>query len=122
MPAVLLNQAGQATELILPMIHSSPGRYRTNIGFAQTSKGSYTVLLEIYSAAGSLLAQKEYQQSTAWRQVNDVFANVGIGHLDIEGGWIRATLVGGSPSFWTTYATVIDDATGDPTYVAPVAP
>ena len=47
---------------------------------------------------------------------------MGIGNADVEGGWIRVTLTDGSPSYWTAYATVIDDLTGDPTYVLPVAP
>ena len=46
---------------------------------------------------------------------------MGIGRAEVEGGWIRVRLVSGSPSFWTTYATVIDDTTDDPTYVFPVA-
>jgi len=106
----------------LPLIHSSPGVFRTNVGFAQTSTGTYQVKVEIYSAEGTLLAQKNYSQATAWRQVNDIFNNVGIGSAEVEGGWIRVRLVSGSPSFWTTYATVIDDTTDDPTYVFPVAP
>jgi len=114
--------ASSETELILPLIHSAPGVFRTNVGFAQTSTGTYRVRAQIYSAAGALLAQKSYSQAAAWRQVNDIFANMGIGSAEVEGGWIRVTLTDGSPSYWTTYATVIDDTTGDPTYVLPVAP
>jgi hypothetical protein len=80
------------------------------------------VEVEIYSVAGELLAQKTYSQGRAWRQVNDIFNDMGIGSAAIEGGWIRVTLTEGSQAFWTTYATVIDDSTGDPTYVLPVAP
>jgi len=121
-PGILLSSASPATELVLPLIHSSQGVFRTNVGFAQTSTGTYQVQAEIYSAGGTLLAQKTYSQAVAWRQVNDIFRDMGIGSASVEGGWIRVTLVEGSPSFWTTYATVIDDTTGDPTYVLPVAP
>ncbi len=121
-PGILLDDAVWATELVLPLIHSSPGVFRTNLGFAQISAGTYTVEVEIYSAEGLLLATKSYSQSAAWRQINDVFANMGIGGQVVEGGWIRVILVGGSPAFWTTYATVIDSRTNDPTYVLPVAP
>ena len=121
-PGILLSSASSTTELILPLLNSAPGKYRSNVGFAQTSEGSYRVLVEIYSAAGSLLAQTEFQQKAAWRQVNDIFKTMGIANSEVEGGWARITLVYGSPSFWTTYATVIDDSTGDPTYVLPVAP
>jgi len=47
---------------------------------------------------------------------------MGIGSQTVEGGWIRVTLVSGAPAFWTTYATVIDANTDDPTYIFPVAP
>jgi hypothetical protein len=121
-PGILLSSASSETQLVLPLIHSAPDVFRTNVGFAQTSTGTYRVRVEIYSAAGTLLAQKSYSQATAWRQVNDIFANMDIGSAEVEGGWIRVTLTFGSPSYWTTYATVIDDQTGDPTYVLPVAP
>ncbi len=78
--------------------------------------------VEIYSVDGVLLARKSYSQSAAWRQVNDIFSNMGIGNQIVEGGWIRVTLISGSPAFWTTYATIIDSRTNDPTYVLPVAP
>jgi len=122
MPGVLLNDASLVTEYVLPMVHSAAGRYRTNLGFAQTSGGKYSVLVSIYSADSILLAERKYAIDTAWRQVDDIFAKMGIGDQDVEGGWIRVNLAGGSPAFWTTYATVIDDATNDSTYVLPVAP
>ncbi len=121
-PGIPLGNTASTTELVLPMVHSAPGVFRTNVGFAQTSAGTIQVKVEIYSAAGALLAEKTYSQSTAWRQINDIFANMGIGNQTVEGGWIRVTLVTGSPAFWTTYATVIDDNTDDPTYILPVAP
>ncbi len=121
-PGILLSSAASETELILPLIHSAPGVFRTNVGFAQSSAGTFQIRVQIYDANGTLLAQQTYSQATAWRQVNDIFANMGIGSAEVEGGWIRATLTDGSPSYWTAYATVIDDLTGDPTYVLPVAP
>jgi hypothetical protein len=121
-PGILLSSVSYATELVLPLIHSAPGVFRTNVGFAQTSTGTYQVRVQIYDASGTLLAQKSFSQAAAWRQVNDIFANMGIGSAAVEGGWIRVTLTDGSPAYWTAYATVIDDQTGDPTYVLPVAP
>jgi hypothetical protein len=122
MPGVLLNDARLTTELVLPMVHSSPGRYRTNVGFAQTSSGNFRVKVSVYTSEGVLLAEHTYVIKTAWRQVDDIFRKLGVGDLDVEGGWIRVVLVGGSPAFWTTYATVIDSRTNDPTYVLAVEP
>jgi hypothetical protein len=92
------------------------------VGFAQTSAGSFTTEVSIFAADGELLGQRRYRIETAWRQVNDIFESMGIGNLTVEGGWIRVRLVRGSPAYWTTYASVIDDQTNDPTYVLPVAP
>jgi hypothetical protein len=122
MPGILLNEASLATELVLPMVHSSPGRYRTNVGFVQTSSGNFRATVFIYSSGSVLLAEHTYVIKTAWRQIDDIFGKLGIGDLDVEGGWIRVVLKGGAPAFWTTYATVIDSGTNDPTYVSPVAP
>jgi hypothetical protein len=121
-PGILLNDAGTVTELALPMVHSAPGRYRTNLGFAQISGGKCSVLVSIFSSESFLLAEKKWIIDTAWRQIDDIFDKMGIGYQDVEGGWIRVKLASGSPAFWTTYATVIDDSTNDPTYVVPVAP
>jgi hypothetical protein len=121
-PGFRLTEVSRATELALPMVHSIPGRYRTNVGFAQTSGGWFSVYVSIYSPDGDLLAKKKYRIETGWRQINDIFGKMGIGDISVEGAWIEVQLAGGSPSFWTTYATVIDDLTNDPTYVLPVAP
>ncbi len=121
-PGILLDSAEGTTELILPMVHSVPGRYRTNVGFAQTSGGRFRVLISIYSADSRLLAEREYSIFTGWRQIDDIFSALGVGEVAAEGAWIRVRLVAGAPSFWTTYATIIDNTTNDPTYVLPVAP
>jgi hypothetical protein len=103
------------------MVHSAPGRFRTNIGWAQASGGLFRVWVELYSADSVLLAARRYPIDTAWRQIDDIFGKMGVGDEVVEGGWIRVTLTYGSPAYWTTYATVIDDQTNDPTYILPVA-
>ena len=121
-PAVQLSEAMFEPELILPMVHSVPGRYRTNLGFAQASAGNFRVHVAIHSADGAVLAEREYTINTGWRQIDDIFTKLGIGELAVEGGWIRIRVVRGAPAFWTAYATVIDNTTDDPTYVQAVAP
>jgi len=121
-PGILLDSASNSSELILPLINSGPSTFRTNVGFAQTSAGSITTEVSVFAPDGELLGQKRYRIETAWRQVNDIFENMGIGNLTVEGGWIRVRLVRGSPAYWTTYASVIDNQTNDPTYIMPVAP
>ena len=120
-PAVELPEmAVPTTELVLPLVHSRSGRFHTNLGLIQTGAGSFTVEVSAYSSGGSLLAVKSYPRSSAWDQITDVFADMGLAGTIVDGGWLRVRLVSGSPGFWTCYASVIDDLTGDPTYVAPV--
>ena len=121
-PGILLEDPSRAPRLVLPMVHSIPGRYRTNVGFAQASAGSFSVWVSVHAPSGDLLAEQKIRIDTAWRQVNDLFGKFGIGDSSVEGGWIEVRLAAGSPAFWTTYATVVDDSTNSPTYVLPVAP
>ena len=121
-PGYRLRDMSRATELVLPMVHSVPGRYRTNVGFAQASAGWFSVYVSIHSPDGELLATRKFRIETGWRQINDIFGKMGIGDISVEGAWIEVQLAAGSPAFWTTYATVIDDGSNDPTYVIPVAP
>ena len=58
-PGILLSSAVSSTELILPMVHSAPGAFRTNIGFAQTSSGSMQVRVQLYSRTGTLAGPEE---------------------------------------------------------------
>lgn len=110
-----------ASELILPMAHSGPDQYHANLGLVQADSGSFTVEVSIYSSVGSLLATKSYTRSGAFDQITDIFDDMGIGSA-VTGAWIRVKLITGSPAFWTTYLSLIDETTGDPTYIAPVAP
>ena len=121
-PGILLTDPSRAARLVLPMVHSVPGRYRTNVGFAQASAGWFSALVSIYAPNGDLLASEKIRIDTAWRQINDIFTKFGVGDSSVEGGWIEVQLAAGSPAYWTTYATVVDDSTNSPTYVLPVAP
>ena len=44
---------------------------------------------------------------------------MGLGNQVMYGGWLRVTRTAGA-GYWTCYASVVDDRTNDPTYVAPV--
>lgn len=107
--------------LVLPMAHSVPGRYRTNLGLVQASTGSYTVEVSLHNEQGLVLATATYTRSAAFDQITDIFNAMGV-QTAVEGGWIVVRLISGSPTFWTCYASVVDDVTGDPTFVAPVRP
>jgi hypothetical protein len=120
-PAIATANASAPSEQILPMVHSVPSRYRANLGLVQTSAGRFEVEVTIYSSNGGHLAQKRYSTSSAFRQINDVFKDMGIGNRSVEGGWIEVRLTSAAKAghFWTCYVSLIDQRTGDPTYVTP---
>ena len=120
-PGILLNTAESAQKLILPMLLSDPGRFRTNLGLVQTSAGSFSVRVRIHAPDGTVLANKGYGSDSAFTQINNLLNDMGIGSTVVEGGWISVQLIGGSPAYWTAYASIVDGSTDDPTYVLPVA-
>jgi len=120
-PGIPLDTASAESTVLLPLIHSVQNQFHTNLGIVQTSAGSILVRVEIHSPSGTIIASKNYSQTAAFNQINDVFGDMGVGYQAVEGGWLSVELIGGSPSYWTAYASVVDDRTGDPTYVLPVA-
>lgn len=119
-PGIPMDTAQSSSSVILPLIHSERNVFHTNVGIVQASAGSLLVRVTIHAPSGAIVATKNYSQTSAFNQINNVFADMGVGGQSIEGGWIEVELLSGSPAFWTTYASVVDDLTGDPTYVGPV--
>lgn len=102
------------------MLLSDPVRFRTNLGIVQTSSGSFAVRVQLHDTDGTVLATKNYSSSSGFLQVNNLLGNMGIGNTVVEGGWISVDLLGGSPAYWTAYASIVDAGTDDPTYIQPV--
>jgi len=120
-PGILLNDATPSQTLILPMLLSDPNRFRTNLGLVQTSAGTFTVRVKVHATDGSVLATKGYNVSGAYLQINNLLNDMSIGSTVVDGGWISVELIAGSPVYWTTYASIVDGSTDDPTYIMPVA-
>jgi len=118
-PAIPFEGVTPPDVVVLPMIHTEPGKFHTNLGLVHAATGNLLVRVEVFNAAGTLIGTKNYSHSAAWRQVNDVFGDMGLGSQVLYGGWFRVTRIAGT-GFWTCYASVVDDLTNDPTYVAPV--
>ena len=120
-PGILLNDATPAQTLILPMLLSDPNRFRTNLGLVQTSAGTFAVRVKVHATDGTVLATKGYNVIGAFLQINNLLNDMRIGSTVVEGGWISVELIAGSPVYWTTYASIVDSNTDDPTYIMPVA-
>ena len=96
---------------------ASNSSFRTNIGLASAADVTVTVEVELHDADGALLARPTVQlKPRSYLQLNNVFAGMG----DIEGGFavIRSSTAG---ALYLTYASVVDNGSGDPVYVYPVA-
>ena len=117
-PAIPFDGIDAPDEVVLPLVHTEPGIFHTNLGIVHAATGNLQVQVQVYNAAGTLIGSKNYSHNTAWRQINDVFGDMGLSHQVLYGGWIRVVRTGGT-GFWTCYASVVDDLTNDPTYVAP---
>jgi len=89
--------------------------YRTNLGLLNTSPADITVDVFFYSRLGALLGAKTYVLKTfEFRQIDKVFEQVTTEPLD--NGYIDVRTTTGGAKFFA-YASVIDNRTGDPTYV-----
>jgi hypothetical protein len=120
-PGILLNTAVSSHKLILPMLLSDPARFRTNLGLVQTSAGAMAIRVQLHAPDGTVLATKGYGTAAAFTQINNLLNDMGIGNTVVDGGWISVELIGGSPAYWTAYASIVDGSTDDPTYILPVA-
>jgi subtilisin-like proprotein convertase family protein len=118
-PAIPFEGIAAPETVVLPLVHTDPGKFHTNLGIVHAASGNLQVQVQVFNAAGSMIGTKNYSQSAAWRQINDLFDDMGLGSQVLYGGWLRVTRTSGS-GFWTCYASVVDDRTNDPTYVAPV--
>ena len=121
-PGVAVTVGQAAGEFILPLIHHASGAFRTNVGIVQSSAGELTVQISAFDADGGFLGSGNFTSSSGFRQINNIFRELGIDYKEVEGGWLRVQLVGPAPNFWTCYASVVDSRTNDPTYVLPVEP
>ncbi len=120
-PGILLNDAETAQTMILPMLFSDPSRFRANLGLVQASAGSFAVRVRIHAPNGTVLATKGYNVPGAYLQINNLLGDMGMGSTVVDGGWISVELINGAPVYWTTYASIVDGSTDDPTYIMPVA-
>jgi hypothetical protein len=102
-PAVLLQLTGT-------------DRYRSNIGFANLGPEHLEVTVELFAAdAGAIETLTATLPPYSYDQLNGVFA----GKAVVEDGYavVRAA---SEEARYLAYASVVDNATGDPIFIAPV--
>ena len=101
------------------VIQLSAGSFRSNLGVANVSSGAIEVTAEVYSETGQRLDTRVLLVPP-WShlQVNGVFAAAGTPNLADGYVVMRCPTLNAR---WFAYASVVDNRSGDPVYVAPIA-
>ncbi len=117
-PGYPLNAAlhrGDAAELI-QLEHDS--RFRTNLGVANPTALTLDVLVELFSSDGSPIGQRTFQVPPwSYHQENGVFS--GSSQPEVGDGRARVSSPTSGAQYFA-YASVVDNTSGDPVFVAPV--
>ncbi len=87
--------------------------YRTNIGFFNAGTSAADLQLDLRDATGARIAQKTFHlEGKTMTQINDLFGYLSAASASAGSLWVTTTA--GSV---IAYASVIDNASGDPIYV-----
>jgi hypothetical protein len=93
---------------------ANTNEHRSNVGFVEVLGLDAEITLELYDATGSSIGQAQLTlPAGSHRQINDVFSFLGAGTH--EAAWALVTVTNLSRIF--TYASVIDNRTGDPVFI-----
>ncbi len=105
-------QANQVAHLIQL---TRSGDYRTNIGFANASGTAITVSVDLYGSDGSLIAARSYPLEPwgFYQKTDPIGTNVSDAYALVSSSTAGARFF--------TYASVIDNRTGDPVCITPEA-
>ena len=95
---------------------ASNQQFRTNVGYINLADHPCEVRVTLHDAAGSQVGTGRVCSidPSGWKQDNDIFAVVGAGSHDHAYG--LAEVLTNNCSVWV-YASVVDNATGDPTMI-----
>jgi len=98
---------------------NSGSSFRTNIGFIDLGGQGTTVRIRLFDGAGEPVGSSlaEVIPAGGWYQVNRVFRAAGAGAC--SGCYALVDLAGGQGPVWA-YASVVDNASGDPTTIPEV--
>ena len=95
---------------------ASNQQFRTNVGYINLADHACEVRVTLYDAAGNRVGDERVRNidPSGWKQDNDIFGVTGAGSHDHA--YARAEVLTNNCSVWV-YASVVDNATGDPTMI-----
>ncbi len=116
-PGVDLALLPTATTSQIVPLSPDEGLVRSNLGVVNAGNAEAAVLVRLRSESGSVLAESRFTLAAgAWRQLSRVFDAVGIPPAARAYAEVKAE--GATSALLAVYASLVDNATGDPTYLA----
>jgi hypothetical protein len=110
-PGVISTSVGSSAVYLIALYENA--QFRTNVGFVNTSDQPGTVTISFYDGSSTLLATQDYDLLPyEYRQRGKIFREVTSD--PINNGWVRVTASGTEV---IAYASVVDNSTGDGTYM-----
>lgn len=117
-PAVTVDAASRSTEDATLVQLTESDRFRTNLGVVNPSSAQINVQVEALSAAGALLGVETWTvPALGLLQVNRFLRRFATG--PVEDAYALVSQPTGIP--FVAYASVVENATGDPSFVSPAA-
>lgn len=113
-PGVAVDQATGPEESMRLIQLTRNAEFRTNIGFANASSSELNVTVDLYRSSGAEILTRSYTiDPYGYSQANDI--------LDEDEGDAYALVRSNTPGArYFTYASVVDNHSGDPVLVRPV--
>lgn len=116
LPGVAPEQAMATGEVGVLSPLASNQQFRTNVGYINLSDHSCEIRLTLHDATGAQIGSERIRSidPSGWKQDNDIFAVTGAGSQDRA--YAKADTLTNNCTVWV-YASVVDNATGDPTTI-----
>jgi hypothetical protein len=116
LPGIAPEQAMATGEVGVLSSLASNQQFRTNVGYINLSDHSCEVRVTLHDASGDQVGSERIRSidPSGWKQDNDIFAVTGAGSHDRA--YAMAEVLTNNCSVWV-YASVVDNATGDPTMI-----
>ena len=116
MPGISTEEAMATGQVGVLSPLASNQQFRTNVGYINLSDHACEVRVTLHDAGGAQVGSERVRSidPSGWKQDNDIFAVTGAGSQDRA--YAKAETITNNCTVWV-YASVVDNATGDPTMI-----
>jgi hypothetical protein len=116
LPGIAPEQAMATGEVGVLSPLASNQQFRTNVGYINLSDHACEIRVILHDATGLQIGSERVRSidPSGWKQDNDIFAATGAGNQDHA--YAMVDVLTNNCAMWV-YASVVDNATGDPTMI-----